>query len=358
MNEEGILADLRSGQTYEEVATTHGVSRGRVYAVALKHGARKNEARIQMRAEERRSFLQEVVNATATADVLDFLGALPSGSVKLHLTSPPYNIGKPYGDIPQADRLAFVSYRGWMMQVLAEQARTLSEGGVLMLQVGTTKMDDGQRIPLDIVFDSTLRELGLTYQNRVIWTIPHGLTPKHRLAERYETALIFSKGEPRVFNPGSARAPQKHPDKRSFKGPNRGKLSGHPLGAWPTDVWQIPNVGHNHPERTGHPAQFPEAVARRGIMLYTRPLDLVVDVFMGGGTTAAVAKQTHRAFSGCDLHYGDLRAKRLAAVSPDLVTALTGVSDRSAAIWRAEADIVRTTPKTSQAGLFEPGEYA
>src|SRR3546814_3167908 len=99
-----------------------------------------------------------------------------------------------------------------------------------------------------------------------------------------------------VFNPAPARTPQKQPNKRSYKGPHKGKLSGHPQGAWPSNVWNIPNIGHNHPERTGHPAQFPLELARRAVQLYTNPGDLVIDPFSGSGTTHVACIETHRSF--------------------------------------------------------------
>jgi hypothetical protein len=170
------------------------------------------------------------------------------------------------------------------------------------------------------------------------------------LAERYETALVFSKGPQRIFNPTPARTPQKQPGKRAFKGPNKGKLSGHPLGAWPTDVWDIGNVKHNHPEKTSHPAQFPEELARRAVMLYTLPGDLVIDPFVGSGTVPAVCKRTGRDYSGCDLVYADVRAKRLAKVDPDLASALPGVTRESLAVWEAEARVVNIVHPESEDG--------
>ncbi len=352
-----ILADL-GHMSYQEVADKHHTSRGTIYRVAVAHDARKNEARIQERRRERltrqQEFLAEVMNATQKADVLDFLDGIPDASVQLHLCSPPYNVGKSYGGSVDIDRLRHHYYLGFMLQVLSEMNRTLSDGGVIALQVGQTKDDAGRLYPLDALFFEYLRDMGLSFQNRVIWELPHGLTPKRRLAERHETILIFSKGEPRHFNANAARIPQKQPDKRAFKGERKGELSGHPLGGWPTNVWRIGNVKNNHPEESGHPAQFPTELARRAVLLYTMPGDLVCDVFCGSGTVHAVCVETSRPFVGCDLFYEDLRAKRLKSVAPELVCKLPGVTDESIAVWQAEAVRVQHIPPTgaTQAVLF------
>ena len=271
-----VLGDLET-MSYEAVAARWKTSRGKVYSLAVARNARKHEARISERKAERarrqQEFLREVMNASQKADVLDFLAGLPDESVALQFTSPPYNVGKNYGGSGDSDRLRFHFYLGFLLQVVSEMNRTLMPGGVLALQTGQTRDDAGYLCPLDTILFSYLKEMGLLYQSRVAWCIPHGLTPDRRLAERYETILIFSKGEPRVFNANPVRTPQKQPGKRAFKGPNKGNLSGHPFGSHPTNVWQIGNVGHNHPERVfgAHPAQMPGEVARRTILLYTEP---------------------------------------------------------------------------------------
>lgn len=351
VDEDAVVADLATEMSYEEVAAKHQTGKGTVWRIAVRRGARKHEHRIQERAVERKKrqleFLEAVVGATEKADVLDFLDGVPDGSVKLHVTSIPYNIGKRYGDSARADSQRFHFYLGWVMQVLSEMARTLAQGGVIFLQVGSTRTDEGELYPLDCLLFQHLQGMGLSFQNRVVWVKPHGLTPKQRLAERHETALVFSKGPIETFNPTPARSPQKHPGKRAFKGPRKGELSGHPLGAWPVDVWSIPAVTHGNGQRTGHPAQFPEELARRAVLLYTLPGDLVCDVFMGSGTTAVAATQTDRPFIGCDLFYHDLARERLSRVAPDLASRLPGVSEETVAVWNAEVK-VREVPERSR----------
>lgn len=335
-----VLAMLAANDTYDQIRNTTGWSRGRIYNLACRMGARKTESRIRERAKERkerqREALEALMNETASADVHDFLDALPDASAQLVIFSPPYNLGKTYGGLPGADRMRHLYYQGWMMTIVSEVARILTPGGVCFLQVGTTRDDANARVPLDILAYPWLREAGLDFQNRIAWIAQHGLTPRRRLAERYETALVFSKGEPR-FNPNAARIPQKQPNKRAFKGPRKGELSGHPLGAAPSDVWTIPHIGHNHPDLTDHPAAFPVSLARRAVLLYSLPGDLVVDPFSGSGSTQLAALACGRRFVGADLFYHDIREARLAKAAPDLFTPLSGVTDESVAVWQAEA---------------------
>lgn len=340
--ERNVLA-LLGDNTYDQVREQTGWSRGRIYSLACKAGARKTEGRIRERHEERQKHqmetLAEMINTSCKADVLDFLDGIPDDSIACWITSPPYNLGKPYGNCIAADSMRHVYYHGWLCMVISELARTVKTGGVVALNVGKTRDEHDHLMPISHLIFDDLRRAGLTYQSEVIWEVPHGLTPKQRLAERHETVLIFSKGDQTTFNANAYRVPQKQPDKKAFKGPNRGKLSGHPLGAFPSDVWRIPNVGHNHPDgKLGkHPAQFPVVLAKRLILLYTNAGDLVGDCFSGSGSTCVAAIETGRNHLGADLFYEDLRAKRIAAAKLDTFTPFTGVTDESVSVWQAEA---------------------
>lgn len=353
---DSALVEALAEGTYEEVARTFDVSRGRVYSAACRLGARRNELRIRQRKQERRrlqlEFAQSVLNATAKTDVLDFMDGLPDEHANLILTSPPYNIGRDYGSGAGADSYQYLFYVGFLLQVISEMARVLKPGGVLFLQVGSTKDASGGLVPIDCILFQHLQSLGLSFQSRVAWVVPHGLTPKRRLSERYETALVFSKGAPATFNPDVARTPQRNPAKRAYKGPNKGKLSGHPYGAHPSNVWEIPNAGANRKDGVeGHPAQMPTELARRAVMLYTMPGDMVIDPFSGSGTTHAVCIRTGRAFCGADLFYEDLRAERLASVAPDAMSILPGITEQSLEVWNAEAVPVQHQPEDRQVAL-------
>jgi DNA modification methylase len=184
--------------TYDQIRAASGWSRGKIYNVALKHGARKTEARIRERTAERKArqleSLAALIDTTAKADVLEYLDSLPDDCARLVVTSIPYNVGKRYGDGPSADQMAFVYFMGWTMQVISECARILKDGGTLFLQVGSTRDETGGLAPLDALLFEPLKKTGLTFQSRVIWTQPHGLTPRGALLSAMRPPLSSPKG--------------------------------------------------------------------------------------------------------------------------------------------------------------------
>src|SRR6185437_10449363 len=92
----------------------------------------------------------------------------------------------------------------------------------------------------------------------------------------------------------------KYPGKKYFKGKKAGQYSCNPLGKNPGDVWQIPNVKHNHVEKTVHPCQFPIELVERLVLALTNQNDLVVDPYLGVGSSACAAVIHGRRAAGSD----------------------------------------------------------
>lgn len=216
-------------------------------------------------------------------DCLELLRSIPSDYVQLVVTSPPYNIGKPY-----ESRLDITEYVDQQAQVIAECVRTLRPGGSMCWQVGNY-VRKGEIIPLDVLLYSVFQQLGLKLRNRIVWHFGHGLHASKRFSGRYEVILWFTKGDDYTFQLDAVRVPQRYPSKKHFKGPRRGELSCHPLGKNPGDVWEIPNVKSNHVEKTIHPCQFPVELVERLVLALSSPRDWVLDPFLGVGTTAIAA---------------------------------------------------------------------
>lgn len=227
-------------------------------------------------------------------DCLDLLSDVPGGFAKLVVTSPPYNLGKPY-----EDRLDLDAYLTQQRRVIEECIRVLDDRGSICWQVGNY-VDDGAIIPLDVVLYPIFAELGLHLRNRIVWHFEHGLHASKRFSGRYEVILWFTKGDTYTFNLDAVRVPQKYPNKKHFKGPNRGQLSGNPLGKNPGDIWQIPNVKANHVEKTIHPCQFPVELIERLVLALTDEDDWVLDPFVGVGTTAIAALMHERRAIGAE----------------------------------------------------------
>lgn len=129
-------------------------------------------------------------------------------------------------------------------------------------------------------------------------------TAKNRFSGRHETVMWFTKGGEYKFNLDPVRVPSKYPGKKYYNGSKRGQLSGNPLGKNPEDVWSIPNVKHNHPEKTEHPCQFPEALVDRLVLSMSSYKDVVLDPFMGSGTTGVSCMNTGRKFIGIERDEG------------------------------------------------------
>lgn len=237
----------------------------------------------------------------------DLLASMPPGSAQLIVTSPPYNIGKAY-----EQRAPMSQYVKEQSAIIAAAVEVLADGGSICWQVGN-HIDDGEVFPLDAVLYPVFKDLGLKLRNRIVWHFEHGLHASRRLSGRHETILWFTKGETYHFEVDPIRVPQKYPNKKAFKGPNRGELTGNPLGKSPGDVWIIPNVKSNHVEKTGHPCQFPVELIERLVLSMTKPGDLVLDPFGGVGSSvlAAVLNGRRGAMAEIMPEYLNIARKRL-----------------------------------------------
>lgn len=247
-------------------------------------------------------------------DCLDLLKSIPNEIAQLIVTSPPYNLGKEY-----EKKLTLNLYLNKQKQVINECYRVLRPSGSICWQVGNY-IDNGEVMPLDILLYPIFKELGLVMRNRIIWHFGHGLHASKRFSGRYETILWFTKSRDNyVFNLDPIRIPQKYQNKKHFKGPNKGKLSCNPIGKNPTDIWEIPNVKSNHVEKTNHPCQFPVGLIERLVLSMSNPGDLVIDPYIGVGTTAVASVLHDRKAAGADNEQ-----KYLATAEDRIINALKG----------------------------------
>jgi len=231
-------------------------------------------------------------------DSAETLKTVPNGSVKLVITSPPYNIGKAYEEAAHLE-----AYLENLTPIVDQLIRVLAEDGSLCWQVGNY-VEESEIFPLDIFYYPYFKNRGLKLRNRIIWHFDHGLHCSKRFSGRYEVLLWFTKSDSYTYNLDSVRVPSKYPGKTNYHaGPDYGKPSGNPLGKnpsdiwkvvekdWETSMWNVPNVKANHPEKTIHPCQFPiEVVADQLLEVRLEQLRTLLDSSPDGSEQRARIK--------------------------------------------------------------------
>jgi len=241
-----------------------------------------------------------------SGDVKNLMAEIPDETVQLIITSPPYNLGKDY-----ENRTDIEAYLNQQTEIIADFSRILTARGSICWQVGNF-VDNGEIYPLDILYYSIFKKLGFHLRNRIIWRFGHGLHASKRFSGRYETILWFTKSDDYVFNLDDVRVPSKYPGKRHFKGEKKGQLSGNPLGKnpsdiwdvvvqdWEEEIWNIPNVKANHPEKIQHPCQYPIELVERCVLALTNENDWVFHPFAGVGSSMIAAIKNNRRAIGSD----------------------------------------------------------
>ncbi|MGV3529139.1 MAG: DNA-methyltransferase [Flavisolibacter sp.] len=244
---------------------------------------------------------------------------LPDKSVDLMVTSPPYNINISYGNkwedrkIVKAkgskydDFLPEAEYRKLLENVFQETKRVLKENGQLWLNIKNRYVDD-QILPPFWVLDY-FKDMYL--KNIIIWNFDWGGSTSSRFCSRYEYVFFFTKHKKNyTFNLDEVKIPSLNyrPDRYKSQLKN------------PSDVWKISLVSGNSIERTEHPAQYPEDLIERILKVGSNEGDLILDPFMGSGTTAAVAKKLNRHFIGYDTNaeYIEIAKKRVDSVKRNI----------------------------------------
>ena len=143
-------------------------------------------------------------------------------------------------------------------------------------------------------------------KNLIIWNFDWGGSTNKRFAPRYEFVFWYTKSDKDYhFDLDAVKIPAVNyrPDRYKSQMKN------------PSDVWKIPMISGNFLERTGHPAQYPEKLIERIVLAGTAEGDVVLDPFMGSGTTAVVAKKLNRHYIGYEIvqEYIDMAEQRLKA---------------------------------------------
>lgn len=242
-------------------------------------------------------------------DCIEGMKKLKDQSINLTVTSPPYNIGKEYEQL-----LELEEYLGWCEEWIREVHRITRGGGAFWLNLGYLQWPGrAKAIPLPYLL---WNRIPFFLIQEIVWNYGAGVSARTSFSPRNEKFLWYVKDPQRyVFDLDSVRDPDvKYPNQKK-----NGKLKCNPLGKNPSDVWNFPKVTSGadraSPERTDHPAQFPVAVIDRIVKACSYVGDLVLDPFMGSGTTALVALDLKRPVLGFEIssRYVEIAIRRVDA---------------------------------------------
>ena len=271
---------------------------------------------------------------------------LPDGIVKSMITSPPYFGHRDYAGASEiaCDELgkeaSHLEYINRLVKVLSDLRHALASDGTLWLNLGDTYRR-GQLLGIPWRVALGLQDAGWLLRSEIIWEKPNAMpsSVKDRPTTSHEHLFMFAKSPTYFYNTDAIREPhvtfspnskmkggRAHLGKRNGT-PEAGKNKGnqnlhdarwdqyfHPLGRNKRTVWSIP-LGKF---RGSHFAVFPEKLVETCILAGTSANDLVLDPFMGSGTTAVVARRLNRHYLGFELvpEYAALAESRLTDVRP------------------------------------------
>lgn len=219
------------------------------------------------------------VNKIYCMDCLEGMAGLVSDSVDLIVTSPPYNIGIDYGDFN--DNQDFSVYKDWLLRVLRECFRVIKDRGIVAFVIGNQRNSG-----LPHYFYFLLKEVGFKVIKEIFW---------------YK-GLYYIQGE-------SIFVCSKSGDYNCYYRKTDGFYSN---GQFST-IWEMRYKTGESRDDLGHDAFFVKQIPRNFVLINTIEGDLVLDCFMGSGTTAVACKELGRNFIGFDISrdYCDVAIRRL-----------------------------------------------
>jgi site-specific DNA-methyltransferase (adenine-specific) len=260
----------------------------------------------------------EYRNIIFNEDALDGLRRIPDGTVDLILADPPYNLGKDYGN--ESDQRSVESYLKWTEAWLDEAIPKLKENGSLYIFLTW-------RFSPEIF---VMLKKRMTMMNEIIWDrrVPSMGGSTRSYSSVHDTIGFFVKRKDYYFDLDAIRIPY---DAETKKARSRSIFVGAKwleLGYNPKDLWSVARLHREHSERADHPTQKPLEIIERMIKASCPPGGLVLDPFMGSGTTAVAAKKLGRSYVGFELNpiYCAVIHERLRAV--DLLVNSHSTDDR------------------------------
>ncbi|MDA3871482.1 MAG: site-specific DNA-methyltransferase [Candidatus Marinimicrobia bacterium] len=237
------------------------------------------------------------------------MAELPDNSIHLMITSPPYNVSKEYDK-----DLSFSEYLEMLERVFTETYRVLVNGGRVCVNVAN--LGRKPYIPLSDYISKMMIKIGYNMRGEIIWNKASSASPSCAwgswqsasnpvLRDIHEYILIFSKGD-------FKRTRMKQEMRKKTN-----SISKEQFMEWTKSIWTMNAVSA---KKIGHPAPFPEELPYRLIQLYSFKSDIILDPFMGSGTTAIAALKSNRFYVGYDdnIEYVKLAENRIAKYTDQL----------------------------------------
>lgn len=237
----------------------------------------------------------------------EVMNELPDNSVHLMVTSPPYNVGKDYDE-----NLSLKEYRALLKSVFKETYRVLVPGGRACINIAN--LGRKPYIPLHSFIIEDMHDIGFLMRGEILWDKASSASPSTAwgtwlkannpvLRDVHEYILIFCKD---TFT-------RKNPHKR------KSTISKEEFLEFTKSVWQF---DAERASKVGHPAPFPVELPYRTIQLYTFEGDVVLDPFVGAGTTCIAALKTNRKYVAYDIDkkYCDLAEQRIKQFLQEQIT--------------------------------------
>ncbi len=235
-------------------------------------------------------------NKIIMGDCRKELKKLKKGTVKLFVTSPPYNLRKEYGIY--ADSVHMEEWKNLIRETLREAHRVLSDDGSFFLNVSPVPDKKTKEIiPLDSIAWQLAKEEGFFLRNKIVWHFNNMQNCTRRLSGRWESILWLVKDlNNYVFNLEYVKIPVITQNDKRFDASS---------GRNPTDVWYFNRVNNMTKKKLKieeHPCVYPKEMIERIIKMSSNEGDWVLDPFVGSGTTMVVARNLNRNSIGIEIN--------------------------------------------------------
>lgn len=233
--------------------------------------------------------MKNYINKILIGDALELFKAIPDNTIDITFADPPFNLKKKYNGYK--DSLEFEEYLNWCDLWIKEMVRVTKSTGSIFIH----------NIPKWLTYYSSILNKYATFRHWISWDAPSSPMGKSLQPSHY--GILYYVKDIKQTKFYELRYPHKRCRKCGYLLKDYGgkKQGLHPFGPLLSDVWtDIHRIKHNK-YRDEHPCQLPIHLLERIILMSTDESDIVLDPFMGTGTTAIAAKRLGRSYIGFEL---------------------------------------------------------